>query len=618
MGLQRGRMMIVEYVVNDKTLLELMDLYLYSDNEEYKVSDIIRKLAQSVDNPELVVPVLGSQGMGKSTLINAILGENILPNDADETTCVPVEIRYGTAEKVQVYFNNGNACEIELSSDNLRAFVDNNKNYGNEKGVSHIVFETPNDLLKKGLVIVDLPGVGSLTQNNHETTMKYIKQLCTAIFVIPTVPTIRRTEEIFIRGAWSSFSSAIFVQNRWDDETDQEVDDSVAFNTLVLKNIAKKANILFNDKIIVVNAYKAILSRLRKDDEGCKQSNLPELLDKLASLATNRVELEKANFKAKVVSYIDTTQSRIKQLIAECNMNEEQLRKEHEKIREEFNSATNELQKLVDDILECLAEEKKKADIFAGKIAREATQNLRSDIRKVIDSGVVDGEQLTVAFSDYQEKYLLDVVESHYDYMNNMTYELGKKLETLSEKINLERAASFEAQKFENRQAFKFEKGLEIGINIASAIGGGATYVGVSTWASAKLGALIGSSIGGPVGTIVGVIAGCGVAVVGSLLGKKTKHEIVAKRASQAKKAIEPFIESFEKKIYASISNSTNEVSDRITNILSSYIEDRNEYYKDMLRSKEKEANDNHAVAFDLNELNEHYAYLDNRKEEFI
>lgn len=594
---------MVDYIIGDSRLLELLDKYSAVVGEGTKASDIISKLAQNVQNPELIVPVLGSQGMGKSTLINAILGANILPNDADETTCVPVEIRYGTNEKAVVYFQSGDTAEIELSCDSLREFVDNNENDGNEKCVSHIALETPSELLKTGLVIVDLPGVGSLTQNNHETTMRYIRQLCTAIFVIPTVPTIRRSEEVFIRGAWSSFSSAIFVQNRWDDETDQEVNDSVAFNSLVLKNIAKNANTTFNGKICVVNAYRAILSRLHNDSAECERSNLSELLTELENLGENRINLETANFKAKVGSYIEAAQAAIMQYIAESQMNEEQLRAERERIYEEFNAATNEIQQLVDDVLECVEDEKNKADIFAGKLAKESAESLRADTHKLIGNGIVDGEQLTEAFSDYQEKYLLDAVEQHYDYMNTMTYELGKKLEVLSEKISLERASSFEAQKFENGQAFKFEKGIKFGFDLAGALGGG--------W----LGIEIGTAIGGPVGAVVGAIVGIGVSIVGNLLGKGSKQAITAKRGSQAKKAIEPFIEEFQDKIYVSISSNINEVMDNIMDVLHSYMEDRRAYYVEMMQAKERAADADHENKFDAAELNEHYAYLESKKE---
>ena len=607
--------MLTDKIICDLKLLELLDKYSsLAGQQATTVSDIIIKLAKSVDSPELIVPVLGSQGMGKSTLINAIIGGNILPNDADETTCVPIEIRHGIKEKAVVYFQSGDTEEIELSCDSLREFVDNNENNGNEKCVSHIALETPCDLLKNGLVIVDLPGVGSLTQNNHETTMRYIRHLCTAIFVIPTVPTIRRSEEVFIRGMCSIFSSAIFVQNRWDDETDQEVNDSVAFNSLVLKNIAKSAGTTFNNKIYVVNAYKAILSRLHNDSDEYEKSNLHELLLELESLSTNRINMETEYFKSKVTSYIDVAQATIMQYIAESQMNEEQLYAEKERIKDEFKSKTDELQVTVEELLESINSERDKADIFAGELARTSAESLRADIRKLIDGGIVDGNQLTEAFSDYQEKYLLDAVEKHYDYMNKMTCELDKSLEVLADKIQVERTSSFEAQRFENGQAFKFEKGLEVGVNIASALGGGWAGTTVGMWSGAKLGGLIGS-VGGPVGTAIGILAGAGIAIVGVLIGKKTKQEITAKRGSQAKRAIEPYIEEFFDKIYTSISTNTTAIMDDIADVIKAYMDARYSYLTEMMDNEEQEASSEYRIEYDVSALKEEYAYLESKKE---
>ncbi len=595
---------MINTITEDDKLLTLLDKYSFTSfNNSTKISEIILKLAKNIENPELIVPVLGSQGTGKSTLINAILGINILPNDADETTCVPVEIRYGDKENAIVYFQSGKSTEIKLSCDALREFVDNNENQGNEKSVSHIVFKTPNKLLKNGLVIVDLPGVGSLTKNNQETTMRYIRQLCTAIFVIPTVPTIRRSEEIFIRGAWSSFSSAIFVQNRWDGETDEEVADSIAFNSTVLENIAKNTNIKFNGKICVVNAYMAILSKIHNNIDEFKKSNLNELITELENLGNNRVENEKIYFKNKVISFIDTAETNIKQLIKESQMNEEQLKAEHERIRKEFEKSTNEIKVIINDLVECVNTEKDKSNIFISELSKTAAENLRVDICKLIDCGIVDGEQLTDAFSDYQENYMLDAIEQHYDFMSQITYELSKKLEILAEKIQIERATSFEAQQFENGQAFKYEKGVQVGIDIIGDLGGVIAYSGII------------GSVGGPVGAVIGLLVCAGIRIIAGILGKKAKNKITANRALQAKKAIKPFIEEFKDKIHSAMLSNTTSVLDSTLEVLNSYMNDRNDYYETMMLSKEQEINSEYKNEYNVSKLNEKLDYLENKKE---
>ena len=72
-------------------VVELLNRYSDTKQNGSVLSDYLSRVSDS----QPIIPVLGMQGMGKSTLINALLEENILPNEADETTCVPVEIKYG-------------------------------------------------------------------------------------------------------------------------------------------------------------------------------------------------------------------------------------------------------------------------------------------------------------------------------------------------------------------------------------------------------------------------------------------------------------------------------------------------------------------------------------------
>ena len=247
----------------DNTTINILDKYSIC---EQRIGTDLKEIYDKSKNRELIIPVLGMQGMGKSTLINAILKEDIMPSEADETTCVPVEIKYGENEHADVFFIDRNRKEIIHRKDELQKYVDNNYNNGNEKQISRIVLYRKNELLKKGLTLVDLPGVGSLTKVNEETTKRYIQNLCTAIFVIPTVPTIRNMEAMFIQSVWTTFPMAIFVQNRWVDETQQAIEESVSYNTMRIKQIAEKINTSFDEHIIVVNAYDAIAGAINNNE----------------------------------------------------------------------------------------------------------------------------------------------------------------------------------------------------------------------------------------------------------------------------------------------------------------------------------------------------------------
>lgn len=164
--------MRINEFVNDQ-LVDVLNKY---SEEPNKVGSLLRQAINNSENKEMIVPVLGMQGLGKSTLINALLRENILPSEVDETTCVPVEVKYGEEERAEVHFENTNDIDIVNTQVELANYVDNNFNPANKKGVERIVLFRKNDLLKSGLIVVDLPGVGSLTIENENTTKRYIEK----------------------------------------------------------------------------------------------------------------------------------------------------------------------------------------------------------------------------------------------------------------------------------------------------------------------------------------------------------------------------------------------------------------------------------------------------------
>lgn len=82
-------------LINDSRFNFLLEKYLNKDNTVNYI-EYFNHFIDNLNDKEIIIPVLGIQGAGKSSFLNSILMEdNILPTDVDETTCVPVEVRYG-------------------------------------------------------------------------------------------------------------------------------------------------------------------------------------------------------------------------------------------------------------------------------------------------------------------------------------------------------------------------------------------------------------------------------------------------------------------------------------------------------------------------------------------
>ncbi|MEN8077556.1 dynamin family protein [Clostridioides difficile] len=598
----------VENLGKDKRFIEIMNNY--SDGES--LGELFSKIIENRRNNEIIIPVLGLQGMGKSTLINSILSENILPNDADETTCVPVEVKYGKDEKAIVHFKDSKENIEAFTRQDLNEYVSNEYNPGNEKKVSHIVLYRNIDILKNGVTIVDLPGVGSLTKENQDTTMRYIKNLCTAIFVIPTTPTIRRSEEVFIKSVWMQFSSAIFVQNNFG-ENKREVLESVDFNKTVLKNISKSIKTNFDDEIIVVNAYDALFGKLNNDEGLIEKSNINSLTNKLDFLVSNWSDNEEINIKQRTKLLIDECKNKINKYKNESLLSEEQLKEKHEKEEEIFKLNTKKLEKKVEEIEEFLDDKECEVKEFAKEQAKICTENIRSNIFRLIDNGVVDGNMLTEAFDNFQQQYISDVINEFFDLKEDITDELIDMVEELDNIIKIENELSISSLNFSNGQAFKFEKGFQVGIDIAGGIGGAIVFTKVSTLVGMKAGAALGT-FAGPLGTVVGGLAGAAVGIAVCMVGSKAKRSITNSRGRETKRQIELLIEEVADTIKREIVSGFQCISNEVNKSLESYIKNRKKELKEIKARNIENLNNDYKSKFDLDVLNDDYEYLVNKE----
>lgn len=542
-------------------LVELLNKYSDTKNNGTHLQEYLARSAES----EPIIPVLGMQGMGKSTLINAILEENILPNEADETTCVPVEIKHGITEQAEVYFSNSDKSTIAHTIEDLRNYVDNNYNPANKKGVSKIVLYRNCDILKSGIVIVDLPGVGSVTAANEETTNKYIQNLCTAIFVIPTVPTIRKTEALFIKGIWSQFSKAIFIQNDWG-ESKQEIQESVDYNSKLLRGIADGLNNKFENDILVINAYNAIAGALRHDKKLRDSSNIGLLISCIKNFAQNWNYLQEEGAKEKVQLTVVSAIKYAKQLVNEFTQSHEETIKQRERELHDWQSKTNKIEEATSKVKSFVSQQESVVRSSARTNSSECAKRIRAAMNKTIDSGVFDGDALTAVFNDEQQEKVSECLNNLFDEITQIKIEVDMKIQELCE-VDLENDMRTNSEEVHKQHQLRYEKGLDFLFKLGGGIGGIAV--------GAKVGAAAGAIVGGPAGAAVGVAVGAIIGIIGNIVGSFAKRKIQEKRAAETKRDLEPYYDRIENAIKKTITEKFNAYSDTLKTALDAVINER-------------------------------------------
>lgn len=183
--------------------------------------------------------VLGQFKRGKSTLINALIGDSVLPAAVVPATSIPTFVCRGAKFSARVLFEQ--EPERQLAASNgaelakfLELFVTENSNPHNRLRVRQVEVICPATILRDGLELIDTPGIGSTHRHNTEATFTFLPQCDAALFVLSADPPITELEVEFLKVANRKMARLYFVLNKVDylDQKDQEA--AVAFLQHVL------------------------------------------------------------------------------------------------------------------------------------------------------------------------------------------------------------------------------------------------------------------------------------------------------------------------------------------------------------------------------------------------
>ncbi|WP_337982740.1 dynamin family protein [Lysinibacillus sp. C5.1] len=491
----------------------------YFENLQHKLTN------QQQD--EFYIPVLGIQGTGKSSFLNALLMDDyILPVDADETTCVPVEIRYGD-EKIVVHFEDKSPITVRYHKE-IEQYVHNSYNPGNEKQVKIIQVFKKHELLQNGVVFVDLPGVGSLTPSNVKTTMDYIEKLSAAIFMIRSVPPILKNEANFLKMVWPKLSKAWFVQNKWNDEANAEVEDGKEHNAYILNEIQKSYKMNDYLDIRIINVYGALTGKLTENQQQIDTSGIPAFQTFISEVTSNwrsMINDEKNNLERQaIIDVKEVIQERIKLYDKGPEEHYEFLR-EQEGIMQEKLEENN---KVLRELKRMLRKEERQLTSWIESEAQKHKEDLRTLMHRVVKSNVVDGDRLATAFQDSQKDIADDFMEHFIEKMTDLKLEVQSYYDSIQIQQPDGQFVNFD--EFNKKQKLKVEKSISTVISLG---------VGIGTLLLAS--------------NPVGWIAGAAIGIIGTFIGSKSKKYVQENRQHTTMNELEPKIQDFARKLENSL-----------------------------------------------------------------
>ncbi|MFQ5686279.1 MAG: dynamin family protein [Candidatus Scalindua sp.] len=389
--------------------------------------------------------VLGQFKRGKTTLINSLVGNEILPSSVVPLTSIVTVLKFGDEIRCTIFMNDGSEKNIRIEA--LHDYVTESGNPKNRRGVKCASIEYPLPLLEKGMQLVDTPGIGSTFLHNTETTYEFLDHLDAAVFLMSADVPISQVEKELLVTIKSSTQKIFFVLNKVDNLSPKEITEMSTYN----KNVLKEMEFTVQE-IWPISARKALKAKTSKDEDLLLQSglsNLEDAIEDFLSSEKGKIVLNTAIFKLKRITLQMLSQIAIEARTLAASKEELEnkintfhklntdLRKDKEDIAYSIKGETIKLNKKVEEMLKGF-EDTETARIrnslqrfYEGKHNSNPT-TLREAMQKVIREEIVKGFDV---FKEDIEKVISDTIKEAFNRFTKRSNDIIQEFKTAAEQL---------------------------------------------------------------------------------------------------------------------------------------------------------------------------------------
>ncbi len=265
-------------------------------NESQEDRERLLDVAQDLREMFFLIAVIGEFNAGKSTFVNALLGENVLPTGITPTTEVIELIRYAESPNLKP----------EIKNNTIREWK-----HPNTGGI--------------GVALVDTPGTGSVFQK-HETTAKaFLHRSDLVIFLVSAKRAFAETERLYLELAKNYGKKIILVVNQIDLISPSE---RVEVRRFVERQVQEFLN--FKPLIFLVSARDALQNPTDGDAEGIE--GMKALRAHLRGVLN-----EMPPAKQKLLAQLDTAERTIQKYLSQIKGNVSAVNADVVKVRDVQN-----------------------------------------------------------------------------------------------------------------------------------------------------------------------------------------------------------------------------------------------------------------------------------------
>ena len=275
----------------------------YTEGKKYRPT--METVLEQITSRCYRVAVIGEFKRGKSSLLNALLGTEILPTDILPTTGTVSRIVYGATQEMTICYKDGTQQQRDLSELQHYGTKLDEDAEGRLQKIREILVQYPSVFCRDGIELIDTPGLND-DEHMTETTLGVLKDIDAAIVVISAKMPLSMTERDLIVRLLScheihdiifvvTFIDAVSNRRRDQDRMIEYIRQRITEETLELAQkkhgqdaaIMKKANRLLKEpKMFAVSSTQAMEGFLRDDMDLLEVSRFPTFKNELLALLT--------------------------------------------------------------------------------------------------------------------------------------------------------------------------------------------------------------------------------------------------------------------------------------------------------------------------------------------
>ena len=547
----------IQYL-EEGTLSIFEDESLIGVDEEIKRKIQIRTILKDVENmletmesnkdKKIKFAVMGEVKAGKSTFINVCAGKEIAYTDILEATAIVSEITYAKEEYARVYYQDGSLAK-DFSFEELmnwtEEMLDDMEDFSPFSKIS-IGVDCP---LLRNMVLVDTPGLLSITSENHDVTNRYIAETDYVMWVINSRNLGSKAVNDFIDKIKLSGKPLIGIINKVDSESVlQEIREYVE----------KEYENVF-EEIFFISAANAWKMMQRGEADWKMKSGFGVILDCIEDLSDDKeYSINKTQF------YQLQREKEVHQII-QSRINARKKYYDNELATFAYMNA--EMKKVIAEELE---------NWYSNELYMEEKTNLLN----------ADGEEFKTLFKRYKDAaYFSDVLERKYQEIARFIYKkwdmLGTGLMRTSSQVIIDFTydkaiddSILNGQQSVDQRAVSTE-GAKEGMKKGAVLG--LAFAGFEAWLGPAAAAVTFTEAVVP--WVVPLVVG------GAVLGSWMNSSIIdlAGVESNARKKHE-YVEDFYKEILKTASKELSAIRQALDNCSDHYYEDRCQRYEEKTR----------------------------------